>query len=286
MHKTTCMVIQPLTVLLFVFVILELLQHALCAQTNFTKRGVTADDILNFRGAMLVKNGVETTCEFALIDNQAAFMAASCLDFNNGEVDSSTQYAIYFDQSMGNTPTNTAISANNIHIHPQYNPTTFANNVAIVEYNFTEQGNWTNYFAVYSSEWVSNVFVRRRLTSANSQIWREPFVNSYNNAGKLCSARSPLYSQNTYDMRCNQIQTNNSWNNTCPMPYGTVYGALTESLAIAGLYSHSYMFGQNFAVVLEGCTFLQCSCTTSSGASQLLAVRSTNLSRIQADMRA
>ncbi|KAJ2403088.1 hypothetical protein GGI23_000227 [Coemansia sp. RSA 2559] len=53
-------------------------------------------------------------------------------------------------------------------------------------------------------------------------------------------------------MLCNQIQTVNAWNGNCPMPYGSVYGIVSEGMAIGGLYSHSFMFDAAFCSGTRG----------------------------------
>ncbi|KAJ1769104.1 hypothetical protein LPJ74_004338 [Coemansia sp. RSA 1843] len=200
----------------------------------------------NFPGAILAINGVATTCEFALIDNQAAFAAASCFQFTNGKLDTSATYSIYFSATADDDASTASINPNDIHIHPQYDPVTLANNIAVAEYDFTDRGSWVNYIAVYRSEWSSQFYVRRRLIDASSQKWAGPFVNGYTGTSASCQTQSPLYSQNQNIMGCNQIQTTNSWNKNCPMPYGSIYGVVSEGMAIGGLYSHSFMFDADF----------------------------------------
>ncbi|KAJ2553048.1 hypothetical protein EV175_003083 [Coemansia sp. RSA 1933] len=138
------------------------------------------------------------------------------------------------------------ISPSNIHIHPEYDSTTFANNVAIVEFSFTSRGSWVNYIAVYESEWSTMYYVRLRLYDPGTQNWYTPYINGYPEVSSECQAESPLFAQNTGTMECTQVQTSNIWNNSCPMPYGSVYGVVSEGMAIGGLYSHSFMYNADF----------------------------------------
>ncbi|KAJ2760311.1 hypothetical protein H4S06_001793 [Coemansia sp. BCRC 34490] len=209
--------------------------------------------MVNFPGAILVKNGQTTTCEFGLIDNQAAFVAASCLDYtSNGNLDTSTSYEIFFSATTDHDASKASISSKDIHIHPHYDPTTLADNIAVVEYDFTERGSWVNYIAVYKSEWTSQYYVRRRLYDASKQSWWGAYVNGYTGSAPTCSTLSPLYAQNTDTILCNQIQTSSAWNKNCPMPYGSIYGIVSEGMAIGGLYSHSLMFDADYCSGTRG----------------------------------
>ncbi|KAJ2692543.1 hypothetical protein GGH99_001661 [Coemansia sp. RSA 1285] len=209
--------------------------------------------MVNFPGAILVKNGQVTTCEFGLIDNQAAFVAASCLDYtSNGNLNTSTSYEIFFSATTDHNASKASISSKDIHIHPHYNPTTLADNISVVEYDFTERGSWVNYIAVYKSEWTSQYYVRRRLYDASKQSWWGAYVNGYTGFAPTCSTLSPLYAQNTDTILCNQIQTSSAWNKNCPMPYGSIYGIVSEGMAIGGLYSHSLMFDADYCSGTRG----------------------------------
>ncbi|KAJ2657357.1 hypothetical protein IWW48_004539 [Coemansia sp. RSA 1200] len=227
--------------------------HCVAAMPASLSKRLVAADMVNFPGAILVKNGQATTCEFGLIDNRAAFVAASCLDYtSNGNLDTSTSYEIFFSATTDHGASKASISSKDIHIHPHYNPTTLADNIAVVEYNFTERGSWVNYIAVYKSEWTSQYYVRRRLYDASKQSWWGAYINGYTGFAPTCSTLSPLYAQNTDTLLCNQIQTSSAWNKSCPMPYGSIYGIVSEGMAIGGLYSHSLMFDADYCSGTRG----------------------------------
>ncbi|KAI9501414.1 hypothetical protein BX070DRAFT_257137 [Coemansia spiralis] len=139
-------------------------------------------------------------------------------------LDTSTTYEIYFDQSKGYTPSKTSITK--IHIHPSFDINSLANDVAIVEYNFTDQGNWVNYIAVYSEEWITTLYVSRVLSDASKQSWSLPYFKELNINALNCSAVSPLFANNPMDMRCHDLQKNGPWAKDCPLPYGAIYGQL------------------------------------------------------------
>ncbi|KAJ2810681.1 hypothetical protein H4S07_002532, partial [Coemansia furcata] len=108
-----------------------LLQCVSALSTGLSVRAISASDMSTFRGAVLVKNGQPTSCEFALIDNQSAFLAANCLDYSNGLVNQNTKYEIYFDNAKGQGPGRATLIPDKIIVHPLYNPTSFANNIAV-----------------------------------------------------------------------------------------------------------------------------------------------------------
>ncbi|KAJ2781090.1 hypothetical protein H4R18_003085 [Coemansia javaensis] len=213
---------------------------------RLARRSVTAADLGNFRGAMLVKNGKITTCECALIDNQAAFVAASCLDYGNGRnLDMSATYAIYFDGGMGQQPAMAPVNPADIIVHPRYGRDTNANNLAILQYSFTAQGSWVNYIAAYRDEWSDIVYVRRQLMSATQMQWATPAVRTNDDDDPGCTSASELYNRNQGAFFCSRIYTPSVFSTTCNMPYGSIYGVASSSMGIAALYSHSVVYGDS-----------------------------------------
>ncbi|KAJ2436654.1 hypothetical protein GGF42_008903, partial [Coemansia sp. RSA 2424] len=112
-------------------------------QHRYSERALFGNwpSIDNYRGAVLVKNGRQTSCEFALIDKGSAFIAASCLDLKAGTTTVATEeggggggtrHEIYFEDSKyQRTASSSPIASTNIHVHPNYDATTYANNIAV-----------------------------------------------------------------------------------------------------------------------------------------------------------
>ncbi|KAJ2522751.1 hypothetical protein H4217_000538 [Coemansia sp. RSA 1939] len=64
----------------------------------------TTSDIASTKGGILVKNGKQTSCELGVINSKAAFVAAYCIDFSGKTVNQDTEYEVYLDAGIDNTP--------------------------------------------------------------------------------------------------------------------------------------------------------------------------------------
>ncbi|KAJ1662340.1 hypothetical protein IW140_005952 [Coemansia sp. RSA 1813] len=215
-------------------------------QHSFMKR-LDTDAVQTMKGALLIKNGDVTTCELALISNKAAFVAANCLDYTDGTntVDSSTVYQVMI--SDGNTKTIGRYDVDEVDAHPRYNPKTFANNVALLKYNSDSSVEWKNYIAANPTEWDSEFYVQRTLTTnSTSSNWNTPnVVQSSGSAPSGCAKASALYAANQVDFLCTTDTVSGSSSKKCVMPYGSVYGIQGPNLAVAALYSHSLIVGDS-----------------------------------------
>ncbi|KAJ2158399.1 hypothetical protein GGF46_003804 [Coemansia sp. RSA 552] len=231
--------------LLLVALVLALAQLAAGANPRLAKREVSAGDIANFRGAILVINGKPTSCECALMDNKAAMVAANCLKLDGKSFRAGYKYEIYLDGAKGNAPGKASINPSDIIIHPKFNPSTNSNNMAILQFSFQDQGSWVNYIAAYRDEWSDVAYVRRTLTSASNGGWSTPKVRSSVGEDSKCEKASGLYKYNKQDYYCNRVYTPSPFSTTCNMPYGSIYGVTSTSMAIAGFYSHSVAYGDS-----------------------------------------
>ncbi|KAJ1821572.1 hypothetical protein GGH91_000913 [Coemansia sp. RSA 2671] len=222
--------------------LLLLSQLAAAYPNSLAVRSASAADMRNFRGAILVKNGIPTSCELALIDNRAAFVAANCLDYSEGQVNIDTKYEVYFDGAKGLSPGRVAVNLNKIRVHTQYSPVTFANNVAVVEFDFNDHGDWVNYLAVHRLEWKDIVYVRRLLESPSSMTWSMPSVTSQLNSDPGCAKASGLFASNQNDILCSKSSVSSPVSDRCSMPYGSLYGVASKAMAISALYSHTVVY--------------------------------------------
>ncbi|KAJ2771198.1 hypothetical protein IWQ56_001879 [Coemansia nantahalensis] len=228
--------------------LLLLLFHSAAAlglPPRMVRRSVSAADLAGFRGAILVKNGQTTSCEIALIDNKAAIVAAGCLDYSDGSVSSATTYEVYFDGAKSGTPGKVTVAASDIVVHPRFSLDTMANNIAVLQFSYTAQGSWVNYIAAYRDEWTDTVYVRRTLASPGSMQWLAPAVQSGAQDEAGCTDASMVYERNQRAFFCSRGATPSPFQTTCSLPYGSVYGVASSSMAIAALYSHTVSYGGN-----------------------------------------
>ncbi|KAI8321489.1 hypothetical protein GQ54DRAFT_289536 [Martensiomyces pterosporus] len=206
----------------------------------------TAADIGNFRGGILVKNGVQTSCECAVMDNKAAFVAANCLDYKNGTtVDTSVTYEVYLDTGRGAAPEKYTVPADAIHLHPAYDPTTFANNVAVVEFDLAERNEWVSYIGMNRNEWTDVIYVRRLMSDTSAMRWKVPIIESHTQVDDACKAASSIYAANTVDFMCTNSSTPSMFDKDCSVPYSSIYCAVNHDKAISALYSHSVVYGDS-----------------------------------------
>ncbi|KAJ2078603.1 hypothetical protein H4R24_004354 [Coemansia sp. RSA 988] len=215
---------------------------AAAGQHTFVKR-LEHSRVNDLRGGILAKNGVPTTCEVAVTSDQVAFVAAACLSFkdNLNEVDRSTPYEVWI--TGGGTNSVSKYSVSEPISHPDYNPETYANNVAVLKLsgNRGSGGKFVNYIAANPKEWESK-FYSRRSVSSNGAFDSPQIIDSTGSAPSECSKASTIYAANTDDFLCiSETATNVS----CPIPYTSVYGVHDPDLAIAALYSHSVVVGND-----------------------------------------
>ncbi|KAJ2000742.1 hypothetical protein GGI04_004031 [Coemansia thaxteri] len=229
-----------------------------------TAGSTAASDMQGFKGAILVKNGQATSCEIALMTNTYGFVAAACLDFIDTAgkmVNQSTVYEVAI--SSGGQGSYGSALVTRVTVNPNYDPKTFANNLAVVQYN-SGGYSFVNYIASWRPDWSNLYFVRRGLGNAGSSAWNAPVVASYNATSDLadCARANRLFLANQSDLMCNRLSIPATNNASCSVPYGSVYGVNGANIAIAGLYSHSATYGQdglcgavgqlyNYYIVLE-----------------------------------
>ncbi|KAJ2722683.1 hypothetical protein GGI07_003146 [Coemansia sp. Benny D115] len=219
--------------------------NALAAgQPSFVKRLETSR-VNDMKGAILYKGDKPTTCEVALVSNLVGFVSANCLDYMDGTTSLNAQTTYQVLASSGNTTTMGKYKVDSVVPHPDYNPTTFANNIALLKFNSGATLQTKNYIAANRAEWSSEFFVRRGVVANSADAWAAPqVVTKSGDSTSGCGSASTLFSSNINDFVCTeQVEVTNNNGQSCAMPYGSVYGVHDPDLAIAGLYSHSVIVG-------------------------------------------
>ncbi|KAJ2661234.1 hypothetical protein IWW48_002530 [Coemansia sp. RSA 1200] len=215
---------------------------------SIARRAVTASQFLSdFRSAQFVISSSQTSCEVALVNSISGFVAASCLKFkSDGNADNSIDYRVAVNDPISGS--SKIYSVDSVDVHPSYNPTTFANNVAFVMFNWDASVTWTAFIASDPAAWDNAYYTSRTLSSISKATWNTPAIiqtagaSATDDAG--CSAASALYSSNKESMRCLSTSATSVANNKCNTPFGAAWAIFQPNdIAVGALYSHSVVYG-------------------------------------------
>ncbi|KAJ2475351.1 hypothetical protein IWW47_006518, partial [Coemansia sp. RSA 2052] len=133
-------------VLLCTLALLHLSGRATASSTDLSSLAARGADLSKIKGGVLVKNGKQTSCGLGLLDNMASFVSADCLDYKDGKVDNDVVYEVFVDPGFDTFATRSVVQ--NITVHPKFNPSTKANNVALIEFNLKNEVLWYNFNAI------------------------------------------------------------------------------------------------------------------------------------------
>ncbi|KAJ2779395.1 hypothetical protein H4R18_004040 [Coemansia javaensis] len=209
-------------------------------------------DLQAFKGAVLLKNGRPTSCEVALMYTTVGFVAANCLDFaedsgKGAALNTTTQYQVAISQGL-TTPLG-VFPATQVTVNPKYDPKSFANNIAVIQFASNGGGDFVNYIASWRPEWLQLYLTRRSVGAGGA--WAQPVLTQAapvsDTAG--CAAANELFALNQQDLICSQLVTQSPANASCVVPFGSVYGAVDPNVAIGALYSHSAVYGKSESVL-------------------------------------
>ncbi|KAJ2672443.1 hypothetical protein IWW42_002808 [Coemansia sp. RSA 1085] len=207
--------------------------------TLFRRNGT--EDLQSFKGAVLLKNGEQTSCEVALMYSTFGFVSAACLDYTDASaktINTTTNYEVAI--SSGLTSTYGRFRASKVTPNPGYDPVSYANNIALVEFE-SNGSEFVNYIASWRQDWVEFYYTRRSLSNAASSTWNSPATTMYNAQPDLnaCAQANTLFMYNQKDLICNELSTPSIMNASCSIPYASIYGVNDPNAAVAALYSHS-----------------------------------------------
>ncbi|KAJ2448140.1 hypothetical protein EV183_005580 [Coemansia sp. RSA 2336] len=207
--------------------------------TLFRRNGT--EDLQSFKGAVLLKNGEQTSCEVALMYSTFGFVSAACLDYTDASaktLNTTTNYEVAI--SSGLTSSYGRFRASKITPNPGYDPVSYANNIALVEFE-SNGSEFVNYIASWRQDWVEFYYTRRSLSKEASSTWNSPSTTLYNAQPDLsaCAQANTLFMYNQKDLICNELTTPSIMNASCSIPYASIYGVNDPNAAVAALYSHS-----------------------------------------------
>ncbi|KAJ2784718.1 hypothetical protein H4R18_000933 [Coemansia javaensis] len=185
---------------------------------------------------ILWEDGAPTSCGLVFISDTVAVGAASCYDTNENMAVDHRRYAVYMSSPEVKTPQPLLFGpAVMVMLHPAYDPTTFANNIALLWFQ-PNAGAPNIHFAIASapSMWTKAQVFRTMNNGAwtdnMSDITPEPPIAKR-------QAASELFNFNQGDFYCNVLGS--AINNGCALPYKATYGIANDQLAYVGVYSHS-----------------------------------------------
>ncbi|KAJ2601892.1 hypothetical protein EV177_006897 [Coemansia sp. RSA 1804] len=199
-----------------------------------------------FRYAYLYKNGEQTSCMAAIIDARSAFVAANCINLtNNNNVDTSTVYKIHFSPWNNEKEATYDLAPSQFTIHPNYNPKTLENNIAVIQFTGSSEDNYSGSVSTKDFNGKTKIYVREDYNETSSS-WNKPNVVNRGINESDCMDNSPLYTANKYWMTCTSSTNTSMISSDCSIPYGLLYkDDGDEAIVMTGIYSHSIMFGNN-----------------------------------------
>ncbi|KAJ2513888.1 hypothetical protein H4217_006071 [Coemansia sp. RSA 1939] len=220
------------TLVLTVLALLVSIAHGLSVRD-------TTSDIASTKGGILVKNGKQTSCELGVINSKAAFVAAYCIDFSGKTVNQDTEYEVYLDAGIDNTPAKYSVES--IAVHPDFNATNGLNPIAVLQFNKDSTETWSNPIAIdRNNSWGDVLFIRRGMTSLNKMQWKTPLTatNKYTDATG-CTRIPIIYQLNKNDILCSNATTYlpYAYLTECVVPYGSVDVYISGTLYIAGIHA-------------------------------------------------
>ncbi|KAJ2727011.1 hypothetical protein GGI07_000128 [Coemansia sp. Benny D115] len=175
---------------------------------------------------------------------KAAFLSASCLDYTSGtNINTSTKYEVYIDLANGNTtPLVASLSPSDIHLHPNYNPNTLENNIAVIEFNKQTTDSYKAYIVTDRYLVDSSSYIRRSYNEQTKK-WNTPVTGSMAKNVDACSQNSGLLAANPYEIACTTSSTTSIYNSGCTVPFGTVYTRGTGTIGLIGIFSYAVIEG-------------------------------------------
>ncbi|KAJ2124296.1 hypothetical protein IW147_001842 [Coemansia sp. RSA 720] len=186
---------------------------------NITKRAtdVAPDAVVSIPNGLLLESYKQTFCQVMIVSSQAGVAAASCFNYDDdGNADPGTYTVIV---GGGGIDGSLRLYVTKIEKHPDYNPNTFANNLAIVTFGAINQQDITYNVGDIPSEWPGFYFVHRSLVN-DEYSWNDANIVEDTLAdSEACGAASPLFRENNKDFICNMATRVSFSDGNCVLPY-------------------------------------------------------------------
>ncbi|KAJ1801524.1 hypothetical protein LPJ59_000198 [Coemansia sp. RSA 2399] len=213
---------------------------------GFGKSGTPTDEITSVRTGILYNDDNQTYCEVLMSSQTVGVAAASCFDYVNNEVDPNVSYSVIVSSGTNSTGISGTFKATKVTPHPEYDPTTYANNVAVMQFMAIPGSEFTKQIADWPAEWKQYYMVHRSLTNVMPYVFNAPKVSAIDvgSTPSGCTDASAIYAANADDYICNMVTIESYLNSNCVAPFGSVYGDADPYPAnLAALFSHSAIYG-------------------------------------------
>lgn len=202
-------------------------------------KGINADH----RGLLHI-DGKQTICHVVLLNEHYGLVAASCLRLKDNKLDTSVkqQIAVHLEDHKMNG----AFKITKAIVHPDYDPDTAANNLAIVVYDFGQ--GFTNIAVAFdSTKWEDGIFMSQNNYNIKSPFdWEKVEAKEVSLESELknrCELVSKLYTQNSDNIICSTEYVVWYGDDKCKSPYYALYAGVSGKAQVAGLYSYSIVIG-------------------------------------------
>ncbi|KAJ2158880.1 hypothetical protein GGF46_003425 [Coemansia sp. RSA 552] len=185
--------------------------------------------------ALLQTGARQSFCQVMILSENSGVAAASCFDYVGHQVDMRMDYSVV----VGGAGTEITAQAlvQSVIVHPDYDPETFLNNIAVLKFDSVNLANLYPNVGANTQEWNRLVFVHRTLFEDSSQ-WNDYNVYTDGQESQMCVNVEP-FRQSYKDWACGGIIANSPYGDSCDVPYKMIIGQTENESAMLGFYSHS-----------------------------------------------
>ncbi|KAJ1899951.1 hypothetical protein LPJ66_001780, partial [Kickxella alabastrina] len=152
-------------------------------------------------------------------------------------------YEIYFNDAAGLAKERALISNSKITIHPDFDPRTFANNIAVVRFTGISSSGWSSGVGISADEWNNRWFARSYLQDVQTMTWNEAVIETRLRQSSYCIQTSGIYAANTDSMFCTTATMSAVGGARCDMPFSISYAVSFEQIVPAAIFSHTVYYG-------------------------------------------
>ncbi|KAJ2704585.1 hypothetical protein FB645_003151 [Coemansia sp. IMI 203386] len=132
-----------------------------------------------------------------------------------------------------------------IHIHPNYDPETLANNIAVVEFNKEGVSEFSTYDYTGPYIYADTALVRRSYAGTGN-IMYVPTVRNFSLSNTPCESYSGFLAANDRWLTCNVETTKVIEKPDCVSPFSSIFTRFDVGIAYVAIYSHSVLIGGDF----------------------------------------